>query len=293
MQVKSKPPAMDEAAMHEWFPVGLAADLLPNQRKRTGLLGHHLELWCDSAGQSHACDAADPTTRYMTTTGFDYLWVCLGTPRRGLFGIAEAHEADRVITMGGSFGVRASALRMVENFLDMGHFPYVHTGLLGAEPVTEVRDYKAEITAEDEVLVTGCGFYQPQASTTARDGAVVEYTYRIARPTCALLYKTAATQPARRDVLSLFLQPVSEEESIAHFWRAQLDVDPHNAATRSFQQQIFAQDRPILENQLPKRLPLNPRDERHVRSDGASTVYRRWLHKSGFTYGAIPFDPSD
>jgi hypothetical protein len=35
-------------------------------------------------------------------------------------------------------------LRIVENFLDMSHFPYVHTGVLGEEPVTEVTDYRSE-----------------------------------------------------------------------------------------------------------------------------------------------------
>ena len=34
----------------------------------------------------------------------------------------------------------------MENFLDMAHFPYVHSGYLGIEPHTEVRDYDVDIT---------------------------------------------------------------------------------------------------------------------------------------------------
>ncbi len=37
--------------------------------------------------------------------------------------------------------VHACGPRIVENFLDMAHFPFVHPGVLGAESHTEVRDY--------------------------------------------------------------------------------------------------------------------------------------------------------
>ena len=48
------------------------------------------------------------------------------------------------------------------------------------------------------------------------------------------------------------------------------------------------QDKPILENQFPKRLPLDPRAEIPARSDASSLAYRRWLTAQGVTYGAIP-----
>jgi phenylpropionate dioxygenase-like ring-hydroxylating dioxygenase large terminal subunit len=57
---------------------------------------------------------------------------------------------------------------------------------------------------------------------------------------------------------------------------------------RRFAQLIFSQDKPILENQLPKRLPLNPHAEIPVRADATSAAYRRWLRDSGIRFGAIP-----
>ncbi|MDE0456748.1 MAG: hypothetical protein OXI15_05600 [Chromatiales bacterium] len=51
-------------------------------------------------------------------------------------------------------------------------------------------------------------------------------------------------------------------------------------------QLIFSQDKPILENQLPKCLPLDPRAEIPARSDASSLAYRRWLTARGVTYGA-------
>ena len=52
-----------------------------------------------------------------------------------------------------------------------------------------------------------------------------------------------------------------------------------------FQHKIFLQDRSILENQLPKGLPLSPKHETAIRADGSSMLYRRWLRQKGLTYG--------
>ena len=56
---------------------------------------------------------------------------------------------------------------------------------------------------------------------------------------------------------------------------------------RHFQQLIFGQDKSILENQLPKRLPLDPRVETPIRADKSSIVYRRHLTDLGLRYGVI------
>ena len=52
-------------------------------------------------------------------------------------------------------------------------------------------------------------------------------------------------------------------------------------------QVIFMQDKPILENQIPKKLPLAPRAETPIKSDKVSIVYRRWLNEKAIKYGAI------
>ena len=56
---------------------------------------------------------------------------------------------------------------------------------------------------------------------------------------------------------------------------------------RAYQQLIFSQDKPILENQMPKRLPLNMRSELSAKADASSSTYRRWLSDRGVRYGTI------
>ncbi|NIS32033.1 MAG: aromatic ring-hydroxylating dioxygenase subunit alpha, partial [Actinobacteria bacterium] len=80
----------------------------------------------------------------------------------------EYDEPDRRNLNGASIAVRVSAPRAVENFLDMGHFPFVHTDYLGVEPHTEVRDYDVSISSSDEEIVaTRCRFFQPMSSSVA------------------------------------------------------------------------------------------------------------------------------
>ena len=64
----------------------------------------------------------------------------------------------------------------------MGHFPFVHDGILGAEPRTEVVDYNVAVDGNNEIWATECQFWQPAASATATGGQMVDYVYRIMQP---------------------------------------------------------------------------------------------------------------
>jgi phenylpropionate dioxygenase-like ring-hydroxylating dioxygenase large terminal subunit len=189
----------------------------------------------------------------------------------------------------GSIGIHVSAPRAVENFLDMGHFPYVHTDILGSEPHTEVKEYDVEVSEErDEVLATKCKFIQPMAAKSATQAMEVEYVYRVPHPFCSVLYKSCPEDENRRDVIGIFLQPMTEETCRAHLLQSMIDSYSTITDLRRFQQTIFGQDKPILENQYPKKLPLDPRSETPIRADKSAIAYRRWLSQKGITYGVIP-----
>ncbi len=97
----------------------------------------------------------------------------------------------------GAITVRASGLRIIENFLDMAHFPFVHTDILGSEPHTEVPRYDCEIRRDvDEVWATNCSFVQPKAALSATGAIDTDYVYRIMTPFTVLLHKTCPSDPA-------------------------------------------------------------------------------------------------
>jgi len=89
-------------------------------------------------------------------------------------------------------------------------------------------------------------------------------------------------------VIFLIVQPVTEETSIAHPLLLCLPDGTTPEALRAFQQTIFMQDKPILENQVPKRLPLADGAELPIAADKSSVAYRRWLASIGLTWGVIP-----
>lgn len=277
----------DRVLLSDWHVVADSSALSPIAPFQTRLLGVDLSISRDDRRQLKVIrgDSGQPVN---AAERYGFVWACLGEPERDIVHIPEADEPDRHLVSGGSIAVRVSGLRAVENFLDMGHFPFVHTGWLGEEPHTEVAPYKVEITEADEVLATECKFYQPIASPTAREGFVVDYVYKVIRPYTVALYKSNPVQKHRLDVITLFVQPVDEENCVAHPYLCYLKDNIDAATVRSFMQLIFAQDKPILENQLPKRLPLDPRAETPIRADAVSVYYRRWLRDRAVTYGAIP-----
>jgi len=279
--------AIDPIAWNEWHPVSAGSDLPPGRRRTTMLLEQRIQVARDAGGAIAIHDVASGRT-LPAIERYGHAWTCLGAPTRDLFAIPEADEPDRHALSAGSIGVHVGGLRAIENFLDMAHFPFVHAGVLGAEPHTEVADYRVTINAEDEVIATECRFIQPRAALTAEGAIEAQYIYRVPRPFCAVLYKTSPPQPSRFDVIALFVQPVSEVESIGHQWVCMLDDTSDDTALRRFQLSIFGQDRPILEAHVEKRLPLDPRVEMPVRADASSSVYRRWLRRQGLTYATVP-----
>ncbi|WP_233835552.1 aromatic ring-hydroxylating oxygenase subunit alpha [Paraburkholderia sp. ZP32-5] len=277
---------IESAVLDEWYPVAIAEDVRTGVAYRTQVLGMDITYGCADDGVFSASFADGREHPCHTRTSFHTHWVCLGTPREGFFAIPEFDEADRRILGAGSMKVHVSGLRAIENFLDMAHFPYVHTGLLGEEPHTNVAPYSVEIDAEhDEIYARDCRFYQPVSSSVATDAIDAEYVYRVLRPFSAILYKTSAPQPARRDAICLFIQPLNEEWCIAHTVLAYIDETSSARDLRLFQQTIFGQDLMILANHVPRTLPLDPSFEVPTRADAMSIAYRRWLRNKGIAYG--------
>lgn len=276
----------DPVALGLWHPIAAIEDIPSTTEQCSRLLGqpvHYQKL------DEHDIRVRDGERSLPVTLAYGYVWTCLGTPTAPLFELPEYAEADRRNVCAATVGVRVSAPRAVENFLDMGHFPFVHTGILGVEPHTEVREYQVELDEQrDEILATECVFYQPQAAAGATSGIMADYIYRVPHPYCSILYKSCPSDESRQDVIALFLQPVDEENVRAHALVSVIDAQSSDLDIRLFQQTIFGQDKPILENQLPKRLPLDPRAETPIRADKVAIVYRRWLRAKGLQYGVIP-----
>lgn len=226
---------------------------------------------------------------------YGLVWVCLGTPALELLPFPEYDDPNLRKVLCGPYRVETSAPRIVENFLDMGHFPFVHEGILGEPAHTEVRDYKVDAhvdeTGEQGIIATRCLFWQPQTNTLAHGGSEVEYTYRVVRPLTAILNKLPQAQQSFREAISLHVQPLDETASQVWIILAMTNFEQSDAALRGFQDRIFLQDKPVLENQVPLRLPLLANAELSIASDRLSVAYRRYLIQKNLRYGVITMEP--
>lgn len=293
---------IDPVSLNQWFVISSVREAKANTVLTTRLMEASIGYAISTDGSSAAVwrsrpdlrdgdsiNPADVTNTLPSQLAYGYLWTSLGTPERNIFDIPEYFESDRRCVGAGAVGVHVSAPRAIENFLDMGHFPFVHTDILGAEPHTEVKEYRVDMDVErDEIVATECLFYQPKSSSAANTGSDIEYVYRIPHPFCAVLHKSLGRRDGRMTVVALFLQPLDQERIRAHMLGCLLDDVTEEKAIRRFQQTVFGQDKPILENQFPKRLPLDPRSETPIRADKLAIAYRRWLSQKGVAYGTIP-----
>jgi phenylpropionate dioxygenase-like ring-hydroxylating dioxygenase large terminal subunit len=243
-------------------------------------------------------DAPPPAARcaaHHVKEAYGLAWVCLGTPHRDVLPFPEYADPRLRKVICGPYHVASSAPRVVENFLDMAHFGFVHAGILGDPARAEVRDYKVDKWDDSRdggagypgIIATDCWAWQPQTNSLSHGGSDVEYSYRVVRPLTAILTKLPKAQGDFREAISLHVQPLEEQVSRAWIIMAMTNFESSEEDLRGFQDRIFLQDRPILENQRPLRLPLAPRAEISVRADRLSMEYRRYLRELGLSYGAL------
>jgi phenylpropionate dioxygenase-like ring-hydroxylating dioxygenase large terminal subunit len=280
----------DKAALDQWYAVETSADL-GREIVRTRLLGQDIDLFRDDRGV--------PNIRESQKDGqhghplpfrerYGCVWTTLGEPEREIFDIPEAGEPDRRFVPCGWVRMRASGLRVVENFLDMAHFPFVHKDILGSEDHAEVPQYSSELRRDvDEVWASNCSFFQPRIAATETEGAFVQLTYRVPTPFVVMLYRVCPTAHDRLDAIALFIQPMEEGLCRAQPVMYLVDTISDHTSLLNFEQVIFLQDRIILENQRPLLLPLEPRLETPTRADSSSIVYRRWIKEKGLRFGTV------
>ncbi|MFT5450450.1 MAG: phenylpropionate dioxygenase-like ring-hydroxylating dioxygenase large terminal subunit [Gammaproteobacteria bacterium] len=281
----------DSVALNDWQSIGASKDITPGSPRVSQLLGQAFIARRDKDGQVTALALyADGKhgEPIKVREEYGHVFLALGDTPRPLLKMPEFDEPGRRLITCGVITVKASPLRIVENFLDMGHFPFVHTNILGAEPDTEVAPYDTQIRTDvDEVWATNCKFFQPQAAMSATGGITIEYEYRVTSPFITILYKTCPARDDAWDLIGLFVQPLTATHCDVHAFMLLYDDTSTDVDLIHFQQMIFLQDRPILENQRPALLPLTPGAEHPVSGDRMSSTYRRWLRERGLRFGAL------
>jgi phenylpropionate dioxygenase-like ring-hydroxylating dioxygenase large terminal subunit len=212
---------------------------------------------------------------------FGWVWTSFDDPAAAFPEFPEWGAEGYRCFVRGPYRVRAQGPRIVENFLDLAHFAFVHPGILGDEKRPEIGPYKVTLS-ETGVEATDIEIWQPDGAGTGA-GSMVQYTYRVAHPLGAYLAKQAADV---RIAILLTTTPVDDRSTDAWLATAICNADfIPDAALTEFIDRIFLQDVPVVESQRPELLPLDLQAELHLSSDRTSIAYRRWLKQRGLVYG--------
>ena len=217
---------------------------------------------------------------YRAQVKYGLIWVTLGEPEHDIPTFPEWEDDGYRNLPSGPYYFDAAAPRVIENFLDVAHFPFVHAGSLGDPGHPEIGDYEAEITDEG-VVSENIRVWQPNPDGTGVGGEVV-YTYRVFRPLVAYFVKVKGPRFAAMYPVC----PIDELKSKGWVLMSMnYGFEQSAESIITFQDAVTGEDIPIVESQRPELLPLDLQSELHLRSDRTAIAYRKWLRQLGLTFG--------
>jgi len=220
---------------------------------------------------------------YGAKEKYGFIWVNLANNNPDFFEYKPAEDENYRNIIWGPQEVEALPPRIVENFLDVGHLAIVHQGSLGDEEHTEIGDYAVNREGgriySDEIAI-----YQPDPDGTGKP-RYVYYTYEIIRPLTVMFTKKDKEVGTSMSII-LTIRPKNETHSVAYgIMSFDYDIGQTDEESIAFQDAIFAEDKPVVENQKPEELPLDLQVELSLICDRMSIAYRQYLKELGVTLG--------
>lgn len=235
-----------------------------------------------TAVPSSGPDAAIPPTAHLPCMQaherYGLIWVCPGTPASDIPRIAQDDDPAfrRLNTVVEPWAT--SSPRLVDNFMDFSHFPWVHTGTFGAGQDPRVPKLELEQLDDDFFGYV----YEVDAANpdeaTAVSGSDDDVVHRVMSTGFALPFTVRSTiryVDGLEHILLLCSTPVDDLNSLFTFvvWRNDdHSIDPEEIL--SFDRAIGAEDKAMLER-VPGTLPLSRTGVVNVQSDKPSVEWRR------------------
>lgn len=232
-----------------------------------------------AAPADRAIPARARAERLLCTERYGFVFVCPGQPKRDIYPVPEIDDPSFKFHLIGPIHWRTSAGRSLENFMDEAHLPWAHPAMLGNRdnappvPTREIEEGDDEFYFECQSEVRNR--LDPTKFTVNR------LPYRIVLPfTC---YHENIYPNGDRVIDLFFTTPVTETTCIRYMLVGRnFGLDQPADKLIEFTLNIWEQDRVLIESQRPIPLPLDLREELHLRgADAPSVVYRRMMNGTG------------
>jgi vanillate O-demethylase monooxygenase subunit len=216
---------------------------------------------------------------YPTQERHGLVWVCLGEPKLPIADFPEYDDPSFHTLFFGRVVWNANAARIMENFMDVAHFAWIHDGVLGIRSKPRLPTPQ-DLRKSADSLRFKMSFAGGEIPGNLKGGVgVIDYV-----ATLPFTVRQAAfnTDGSRR-VITLAICPVSISQSIRFFYISRdYDKDGDDRKYIAFQTKVSSQDQPVVESQRPWEVPVDLAEEMHVRGpDTAAICYREMLAAIG------------
>ncbi len=225
---------------------------------------------------------------------YGYAWVCLGEPRSDIPFFPEADDPGfrRIDCFYEEW--KTSALRVMENELDMAHFPFVHSTTFGDEHapqpvelvVTDRGPYQIGVHARLQVVADAL-----QAQNTGMAAGTSSRTMDIVWHMPFTIQITIRYTSGLRHTIINSSVPIARDriQVVQFHFRNDGEGDVPTEQLLQMERRIVAEDRRILEA-IDPYLDLYDSPEPHLLTDRAGLLMRRKLR--ALLDGQIPRDTS-
>ena len=203
-------------------------------------------------------------------------------PRTELLDVPEADDPTFVHGALEPIKARVGAGLMIDNFLDMAHFPFVHAATIGTP-----ESSKFELAVEREGLGMTAQSRHPFPNREDPGVAagirpliqerVLEYRYRAPFSICLRIDYAEA---GGTNVLDFYVQPEDDEYCRIYTTVHRNDLDGDDARLAecvAFERKIVDEDLGLQERYRDRRIPLDLTTEVHVKADRTTIELRRIL----------------
>lgn len=180
---------------------------------------------------------------------------------------------------------RVSAGVLIDNFMDVTHFSYLHRKSFGRyRPVTD-DGYELRTEADRVVLTHDTVLQEGRRNQAGGLGQrrIATYTYHPAYLAHLQMY---FPQDGEQAAATLVCQPRSATSTDAYVVVLIRTSDPGLAEQVAFSRRVLQEDLDILELMADPRLCLSVRAEKHTRADRASVEMRKLLARTRIAAGA-------
>ena len=222
---------------------------------------------------------------YRTQERYGLVWVAIDEPVCDLPDIAEWNDPGLRCVWLPPVVINAAAGQFVDNFLDFGHFPFVHAGTFGAGEDEHIGDY--EVQRRDD----GWGFVveYPHTIHNNEDPLVKTGEHPLVQPRVmtytygapfAIVLRLELPITGMINVLLTALQPMTESTTRIYTAMLRNDCDTDEKAQHAvdYELDIMAEDLKVIERLWDKAIPFEV-GQAHTRADRNTVEFRRIMQR--------------